>query len=176
LSLPDEYSQERYLFAKRTVDDRALNRGVLERLNALLTETGRERHGIVELGAGVGTMVSRLVDWGVVASADYRLLDRDARSLEAARRALESWSGVPVATGGVLCVARGEAKLEITFEHGDALQFVGAASSRRRFDLVVANAVVDLMNLDEALTGIFECLVPGGACSSWSSPASRWGS
>jgi hypothetical protein len=52
----------RYLAAKTTVDDRALNRHVLAELRRLMP-AGAPR--VLEVGAGLGTMVARLMDWGV---------------------------------------------------------------------------------------------------------------
>src|SRR3974390_2635436 len=51
----------RYLAAKTTVDDRALNRHVLSELRRLMPP-GAPR--VLEVGAGLGTMGARLLDWG----------------------------------------------------------------------------------------------------------------
>ena len=53
----------RYLAAKTTVDDRALNQHVVAELRRLMP-AGAPR--VLEVGAGLGTMVARLMDWGVV--------------------------------------------------------------------------------------------------------------
>jgi SAM-dependent methyltransferase len=149
------------LLAKRTVDDRALNQRVVDELRALLMSRGRRTHRVLELGAGVGTMVTRLVDWAVVDQAEYTLLDQDESSLDAARRELQSWSGVPVKSGILTC-AVGPVNLQIRLEHGEAFEFMAAEQNKRGFDLVVANAVVDLMDLERALKHVFGCLVPNG--------------
>ncbi|SNR56073.1 hypothetical protein [Halorubrum vacuolatum] len=85
------YSQERYLAAKRTVDDRALNRNVLD---AFETEI-REATTIVEVGAGIGTMLQRLIEWDrlpAVEELTYTLVDVDGSSLTAAIRRLPEWA------------------------------------------------------------------------------------
>src|SRR6201992_3243027 len=64
----------RYLAAKTTVDDRALNGHVLAELRRLMP-AGAPR--VLEVGAGLGTMVARLMDWGVVGTGEYILLDTD---------------------------------------------------------------------------------------------------
>ena len=53
-----EYSFPHYLLAKQSVDDRALNRTVLESMKSALP-AGPLR--IIEVGAGVGTMLMRLL-------------------------------------------------------------------------------------------------------------------
>ena len=55
----------RYLTAKTTVDDRALNRHVLAELRRLIPAAPR----VLEVGAGLGTMVARLIDWGAIGPA-----------------------------------------------------------------------------------------------------------
>ena len=60
-SMTSDYA--RYLAAKTTVDDRALNRHVLAELCRLMP-AGAPR--VLEVGAGLGTMVARLMDWGAV--------------------------------------------------------------------------------------------------------------
>src|SRR5215467_4715595 len=79
----------RYLAAKTTVDDRALNREVLAELCRLLPD-GAPR--MLEVGAGLGTMVARLLDWGVVGTGEYVLLDADRQLLDCSRRWLGDWA------------------------------------------------------------------------------------
>src|ERR1700761_556079 len=79
----------RYLAAKTTVDDRALNRQVLDELLRLMP-SGAPR--VLEIGAGLGTMVARLLDWGAVGAGEYVLLDADRRLLNQSRRWLGGWA------------------------------------------------------------------------------------
>src|SRR5579872_7018951 len=81
----------RYLTAKTTVDDRALNQHVLAELRRLMPE-GAPR--VLEVGAGLGTMVARLMDWGVVGAGEYVLLDADRQLLDHSRRWLRDWAAV----------------------------------------------------------------------------------
>src|SRR5712675_1672085 len=79
----------RYLAAKTTVDDRALNRHVLAELRRLMP-AGAPR--VLEVGAGLGTMVARLMDWGVVGAGEYILLDADRQLLDHSRQWLHDWA------------------------------------------------------------------------------------
>ena len=79
-SMTSEYA--RYLAAKTTVDDRALNRHVLAGLRRIMP-AGAPR--VLEVGAGLGTMVARLLDWGVVGAGEYILLDADRQLLDRSR-------------------------------------------------------------------------------------------
>src|SRR5690606_22583399 len=90
------------------------------------------------------SMVSRLSAWNVLRSADYTLLDRDAESLAAARDHLSA--SAP----------------QVRFVHQDAFEFFARPDQRASFDLVLANAVLDWMDLTPALLGIWSVLKPGG--------------
>src|SRR5580704_13616544 len=83
------FDYARYLAAKTTVDDRALNRQVLAELGRLLP-AGAPR--VLEVGAGLGTMVARLLDWGVISAGEYVLLDADRDLLECSRQWLREWA------------------------------------------------------------------------------------
>ncbi|PSQ39072.1 methyltransferase [Halobacteriales archaeon SW_5_70_135] len=82
---PATYSTQRYLAAKRTVDDRALDEGVLDRLARSVPDSP----AVLEVGAGIGTMVERLLDRGLLSGAvTYVAVDLDAASVAAARERL----------------------------------------------------------------------------------------
>jgi len=167
-----EYSNVRYLLSKRPIDDRAINREVVSRLRQelALRPSGPSNEArplrVLELGAGVGTMVSRLVDWGVVERVEYTLVDRDTESLAAAREQLTEWAGVSSgsASGAErLRLERAGAVLDVEFVARDLLAFLAAPEARRRYDLVVANAVLDLFDLGPTLPVIWKALEPGAA-------------
>jgi SAM-dependent methyltransferase len=152
------YAYTRYLASKRTVDDRALNRHVLAELRRLLPP-GAPR--VLEIGAGLGTMVARLLEWEVLTGGEYTLLDVDPRLLQDSRGWLQEWAagrGVrtePLPDGlqlGELRVRLVEAEL------GDHL----AAGAGQQADLLIANAFLDLVEVPAVLPGLFDSLAPGG--------------
>src|SRR5512138_3269792 len=67
-----DYSFPRYLLSKQTVDDRALNKDVL---NALRVNIPPEPVSIIEVGAGIGTMLKRLITWNIFCRGEYVLVD-----------------------------------------------------------------------------------------------------
>src|SRR5207247_5199347 len=91
----------RYLAAKTTVDDRALNRHVLAELRRLMPVGAPQ---VLEVGAGLGTMVARLMVWAVVGTGEYILLDADRPLLDDSRR----WRGAWAAARGLRCAPRPE--------------------------------------------------------------------
>ena len=64
---PVPFDYARYLAAKTTVDDRALNQHVLAEFRRLMPAGAPQ---VLEVGAGLGTMAARLTDWGVVGAAE----------------------------------------------------------------------------------------------------------
>jgi SAM-dependent methyltransferase len=157
-----QYSNVRYLQSKQPIDDRALNRHELETLERFLRSRSATPR-VLELGAGVGTMVSRLSDWNVLRRAEYTLVDRDTESLAAARRHLESWGTVTQSSIDAIAVEKDGARLDVEFVRSDLFDFLDAASRGERYDLVFANAVLDLTDLDPTLPRIWSALAPGAA-------------
>jgi SAM-dependent methyltransferase len=159
-SVPFDYA--RYLAAKTTVDDRALNRHVLAGLRRLMPA---EAPRVLEVGAGLGTMVARLMDWGVVGAGEYVLLDADRQLLDHARRWLRGWA-----------VARGLRSdprpdglqlgdLRVRLVHDELGRYLEAAQGApgEPADVLIANAVLDLVDVPAVLPGLLRLLAPGGA-------------
>lgn len=157
-----QYSNVRYLQSKQPIDDRALNRHVLAALERFLRSRAATPR-VLELGAGVGTMVSRLADWSVLGRAEYTLVDREGESLAAARRHLESWGTVTQSSVDAIAVEKGGMRLDVEFVQSDLFEFLDRASRGERYDLVFANAVLDLTDLEPTLPRIWSALAPGAA-------------
>jgi SAM-dependent methyltransferase len=149
---------DRYLAAKTTVDDRALNRPVLAELRRLMP-AGAPR--VLEVGAGLGTMVGRLVDWGVVGAGEYILLDADRQLLDCSRRWLSDWA----AARGLHSEPRPDGlqidDLRVRLVHAELGSYLDAAHEAPA-DVLIANAVLDLVDVPAVLPGLLRLLVPGG--------------
>jgi Methyltransferase domain len=158
----------RYLSCKKTVDDRALNRGVVERLRAEIAELRASRLHVLEIGGGLGTMAARLVDWGLLERAEYELLDVDADLLSDARDWLLAWAqgrGFVAESDGAGITVRGQPAVDVSvrFLHAELGQFLQERSpGSARADLIIANALLDLVELPLILPRLFELVVPGG--------------
>ncbi len=154
----------RYLAAKTSVDDRALNRHVLAEVRRLMPAGAPQ---VLEVGAGLGTMVARLMDWGVVGSGEYILLDADRPLLDDSRRWLRDWA----AARGLLSDLRPDGLqvggLRVRLEHAELGTYLEAAHGAQRAqgepaDVLIANAVLDLVDVPAILPGLLRLLVPGG--------------
>ncbi len=149
---------DRYLAAKMTVDDRALNRHVLAELRRLMP-AGAPR--VLEVGAGLGTMVARLMDWGTVGAGEYVLLDADRPLLDCSRRWLCDWAAARGLRGDLLPDGLQVGDLRVRLVHAELGDYLEAGHEALA-DVLVANAVLDLVDVPAVLPGLLRLLVPGG--------------
>jgi len=154
----------RYLAAKTSVDDRALNRHVLAGLRRLMP-AGAPR--VLEVGAGLGTMVARLMDWGVVGTGEYILLDADRPLLDDSRRWLRDWAAARGLRSDLLPDGLQVGDLRVRLEHAELGRYLEAAQGAQGTqgapaDVLIANAVLDLVDVPAILPGLLRLLVPGG--------------
>lgn len=165
MSLPQPYSFTRYLAAKKSIDDRALNRVVWHSLMENMPPSSRERPlKVLEIGAGIGTMIERAWDWGLLDYAAYTALDADMDNMVAAWQRLDNWARQQpdirrVYAGDDLAIEADERLLEIRFLAADLFEFVEAAGT---YDLLIANAFLDLVDIPSTLPIILHLLRPGG--------------
>jgi hypothetical protein len=146
-----EYSFPHYLLSKQSVDDRALNRTVLDSLKANLPAAPIR---IIEVGAGIGTMLTRLLRWDVVTKADYILVDEMAENIQTAREwiplwAVESGLGVERVEQDQLQVFDSSRDVRIRFECADVFDFIQKNSAPA--DLLIAHAFLDLLPMPESM-------------------------
>ena len=128
-----------YLEAKRSIDDRSVNRRVWDAMVNIVRRGGPRSLRIAEVGAGTGTMLDRMREWGFFAAAreagrsvTYHAWEVSTDSAQrlaerlAASQEIDSWN---VFTHTVLDDAYGEAP----------------------YDVVVAHAVLDLFPPSDAV-------------------------
>ncbi|KJS03492.1 MAG: hypothetical protein VR65_00520 [Desulfobulbaceae bacterium BRH_c16a] len=158
-----------YLAAKKTIDDRALNHHVWETLcQALPQTTGNEPVNILEIGAGIGTMLERIVDWGLLTNAStYVATDSDPGQLGAARKYLSQWAGRrghalswPEEHRGRLSTSR--ADISVALDLARAEELADKSGSPGPFHLVIAHAVLDLVDFPAVLPRLLSRLTKNG--------------
>ncbi len=148
------HAEPRYLEAKHTLDSRARSPRVRDKLRAELPADPT----IVEIGCGTGTLLPRLIEWGIDAGT-YRGIDADEQLIEFARDVrpaefrreefaiTEQERGLTVKD------------LSVTFEQGDGLKALGATTD---VDLVIAQAFADLVPISALVDSVESALAPGG--------------
>ena len=145
-----EPSFVRYLAAKQTVDDRALNRVVWDTLGkALPAQTAARPLRVLEVGAGIGTMIERLVRREVLRHVVYTAIDADANNIAELKRRWVAWQA---STPGVVVEA----------EALDVFELTARPTVRGKWDVLIAHAFLDLLNLPQALPQLLAVLRSGG--------------
>lgn len=137
------YDFVHYLEAKQSVDDRALHRGVADGMERFVRALGTQPR-VLEIGAGHGAMVERLAARGLLETARYTAVDPDVVSIEAAKERFQSDDRIGT----------------LELRASDLYTFAEATSEK--WDLVVAHAVLDLLDLELALPALQSLSVSGG--------------
>lgn len=164
--LPKTYDFRRYLAAKRSVEERALNQQVWKAALAHLRGAGAEGPPrILELGAGIGSMALRLLAAGGITRADFTLVERDPGYLKEAESSLLKWSSSQdlsvekEATSNFVMLGE-NTRLSFRLIATDAYRFLEEAAGQ--WDYLIAHALLDLLDLDRALPQFLTVLRPGG--------------
>jgi hypothetical protein len=158
----------RYLAAKKSVDDRALNWQVWQRLAAALPRvTPQQPLRVLEVGAGIGSMVERLLAGDLLTHATYTAIDQAPTLLAEACRRLRQWArerGFQVDENrqGQLRVWRAEQHITIETEAIDVAHFMAREHGRRAWDLLIGQAFLDLIDMPTTLPGLCSLVRPGG--------------
>ena len=150
-----DYSFPHYLLSKQTVDDRALNKDVL---NALRVHMPPEPISIIEVGGGIGTMLKRLIKWGILCNGDYLLVDAMEANIVYAREWIPQWAaeaglGVEHFGQNELRVCDQARDIRISLMCADVFDFI--QSNKRPADLLIAHAFLDLLPMPESLEKLF---------------------
>jgi SAM-dependent methyltransferase len=166
MPVPDEYTFTRYLSSKKSVDDRSLNRSVWDRLNAALSAYSSESLNVLELGSGIGTMVERVLDWGLLSRADYTAVDSERENTEEVFVRLPVWAASrnyeTSSDNDSIRLSRDGHDIAVRPITADALEFVEAGENKAAYDLLIANAFLDLVDVEAVLPSLLSVLKPGG--------------
>jgi len=168
MTVPTDFSYTRYLAAKKSVDDRALNRRVFEAMaQALRPPQEAGPLEFLEVGCGIGTMVERLWDWEVLMNARYTAIDLEPANIAAAQNRLWDFSRekglrVEETAGRESHLFSPGRSLTVSLEAVDFFDFAAREASRFAADVLVAHAFLDLVDLESAVPRLLTLLKPGG--------------
>jgi hypothetical protein len=144
-----EYSFPRYLLSKQSVDDRALNKDVF---NALEKVYYKNPASIIEVGGGIGTMLTRLIRWGLISSVKYTLVDEMAENIEFAKEWLPKWAdenGFKVERDtNSLRIHDSWRDIDVNFFRADVFDFI--EDNPVPANLLIAHAFLDLLSMPES--------------------------
>jgi len=155
MTVPEKYSFTRYLEAKKGIDDRSLNCRVWNRLVQRLKRSSPDRPiRILEVGAGIGTMIERILDECLLDSMIYTAVDVMEENKIRAHERMQSLAADHCMLFGELPEDRWEIsgkdkRIEIKFKNEDFFDF--ASREIGKFDLIIAHAFLDLVDIHAAL-------------------------
>ncbi len=163
----------RYLSAKKSVDDRALNRNVLDAfVRALPPATPDLPLRVIEVGAGIGTMIERLMAYDLFGDANYTAIDANAAHIAELNRRLPNWAekrgfNVDVlpaldATRRRLRFSRDVRTVVVESRAIDVWDFCADDHYQGTWDVLIAHAVLDLLDAPHALPHLLSLLRNGG--------------
>lgn len=156
-----------YLAVKRSLDDRSLNRhvyGLLARRLAKLPLT--QPLVVLEIGAGSGSMLARLLEWNLLRSAVYHALDASPEFIPATDEYLRTWAvrwdyRYEVLGASERRLTRMGAEVDLHLINLPLAEFL-ANRPQPDANLVLANAFLDLVDLASTLPEIITLARPGG--------------
>ncbi len=163
-----QFNFPRYLSSKKTVDDRSLNRCVMEAFREELKLIGVDYPHVLEVGSGIGSMIDRLVDWNILKKGHYVALDSMEQNIVEARKRLVEWAAdqgfdtETVSDSSVHVRSKAGIDLKVEFVLDDVFRFINSMKDRASFDVLLSNAFLDLIDLKSQLSSILSLLKPNG--------------
>jgi hypothetical protein len=152
---------QRYLRAKRTVDDRALDRRLVGDLREGLAARAGDHDDpleILEVGAGIGTMIARFVEWDILPAGEirYTAIDLQSENITELPQYLGAWAAdrpITVEGGDRLTLAEPDRRVEVEASVAEAVEY--AEGTDTEYDLLVGAALLDILDLSnlESLLG-----------------------
>ena len=135
-----DYTFQRYLSAKRTVDDRALNWRVWQALSEQLRTIDAHPLRVLEIGAGIGTMVERAQSWRLFdptyhPQVEYTAIDEQAENIDTAQQLLATLPD----------------RFTLKLEQADLFDCVERTEEFAKYDLLIAHAFLDLVDIAQTL-------------------------
>ena len=158
---PTTLSTIKYLAAKKSIDDRALNPRVWSALSQALSPLSRLR--VLEVGCGIGAMLERMIERNVLQTGEYLGIDRAPEVIQAAPSRVAEWArgrDYSVANLGEALEIRGpDRTITARFAQADIREPI---AGRGNWDLLVAHAVLDLVDIPRTLQVLLPLLRPSG--------------
>jgi len=145
------FSYPRYLEAKRTVDDRARHPRVwtvfLEAASEIAAKQAERPIRVLEIGAGVGDLATKILDELESEAVDYTVLDVNADNLDRARERMVSSLDVEATQSDGVVSIPGRSH-RIRFVKDDITSFANRDRKEgdgRIYDVIVGQAIIDIL-------------------------------
>jgi hypothetical protein len=111
-------------------------------------------------------MVERLLEWGLSDQASYLGIDEQPENITTAWQRLPVWAGErgysAILGAGGLVLKSGKSHWQASFAVADVLDFCRRPEQAAGYDLVIAHAFLDLIDIPPFLPWLAQLLAPGG--------------
>lgn len=169
--LSAEYDFIRYLASKKSVDDRALNRNVWDRL---FDELGKRELSktlrILEAGSGIGTMIERLLEWRLFKGhATLHAIDSQSTNIAETHNRLIRFAetkdcDLSIKGETSIMIEYEACQIDIQLECIDFHRFVERERGHGTWDLILAHAFLDLFDIQSVVPSLLSLLHTQGLC------------
>ena len=165
--LPAEYSYTRYLAAKESVDERSLNRGVWDTFLTQVRKADNQLK-VLEVGGGVGATCRRIIKEIRNNDIAYSLLEIEPSNLEYIKTHLPVWMTglgfeLEMSRSMNYRFVRERQRVEVNLVNEDIHEFLDRSEVSGNYHVLVAQAFLDLFDLDLFLPNLLSVLAPGGS-------------
>ncbi len=122
---------------------------------------------VLEVGAGTGAMVERMAASGRLKNAAYTALEQDPDLVDEALRLLPEWvdsqgGAVRIQDSRSARVTGQDTGIDLTFMRVNLFDFLTSLEAQRQFDLLIAHAFLDLVDLKSTLPRLLQLVRQGG--------------
>lgn len=152
----------RYLAAKKSVDNRALHQQTWEALASVLDTP--DTLEILEIGGGIGTMIERLLARKMLQHTHYTLLDEEGENIAEARQRLPAWAAennfAVSWQNETLILWKDGLETKVSFLAEDLFDFLACHNPAEKYDLLIAHAFLDLVDIPATLPKLIDLLHP----------------
>lgn len=166
----ETFDYVQYLDVKKSIDDRSLNKTVwLEFSNWLKVESNRGASiKILEIGAGIGTMIERLLESSLLIKCHYVAIEPEVAFKDAAVDRLKAWADnhscyFKIDSKGLWRISSNKLDITIEWVEADAGK-IDKLFGKDEFNALLSHAVIDLLPVPEIMPSILEKLKAQGGC------------
>ena len=158
-----------YLSIKKSIDDMSMNQKVWSAMSLWIQDYYKQGEiiRILEIGAGIGTMIERMLDTGLLTYCNYTAVEVEPEFREVAYDRLVKWAQlkkyiVTRKSESVWLLTRDEVKIEIEWLTEDVLN-INHRYTTAYFDLIIGHAIIDLLPVPSCMPDILSMVKFNGA-------------
>jgi hypothetical protein len=166
----ETFDYVKYLDVKKSIDDRSLNEVVWGHFSNWLLSRNKQDSTlrVLEIGAGIGTMIERLLEASLLQKCHYIVLEPETMFKEAALSRFKGWANkygctFKINSEGLWHISNNELDIFIEWIEADANK-IDQLFGDKSFDLLLSHAVIDLLPVPTIMSIILDKLKARGAC------------